>query len=109
MCKKFFHPTNFENIKRKWMAEQANEYDTKREAEKLDQYRREQETLENRVLLGDEKARLGLAWMYDQPAMMDKVIFAFHAWFISTNLFIDVPFFTISCCLGSSLSGFGCL
>ncbi|CAM0512791.1 unnamed protein product [Fasciola hepatica] len=72
MCKKFFHPTNFENIKRKWMAEQANEYDTKREAEKLDQYRREQETLENRVLLGDEKARLGLAWMYDQPAMMEK-------------------------------------
>ncbi|XP_018649122.1 hypothetical protein Smp_049680 [Schistosoma mansoni] len=72
MCKKFFHPTNFENIKRKWMAEQANEYDTKKELEKLNQYRREQETLENRVLLGDEKARLGLAWMYDQPALMEK-------------------------------------
>lgn len=55
------------------MAEQANEYDTKKELEKLNQYRREQETLENRVLLGDEKARLGLAWMYDQPALMEKV------------------------------------
>lgn len=54
------------------MAEQANEYDTKKELEKLNQYRREQETLENRVLLGDEKARLGLAWMYDQPALMEK-------------------------------------
>ncbi|GAA41270.1 putative electron transfer flavoprotein subunit [Clonorchis sinensis] len=72
MCKKFFHPTNFENIKRKWMAEQAHEYDQKKEEEKLNQYRREQETLENRVLLGDEKARLGLAWMYDQPALMEK-------------------------------------
>ncbi|CAH8566275.1 unnamed protein product [Dicrocoelium dendriticum] len=72
MCKKFFHPTNFENIKRKWMAEQAHEFDTKKEEEKLNQYRREQETLENRVLLGDEKARLGLAWMYDQPALIEK-------------------------------------
>ncbi|KAF5399424.1 Corepressor interacting with RBPJ [Paragonimus heterotremus] len=72
MCKKFFHPTNFENIKRKWMAEQAHEYDTKKEDEKLNQYRREQETLENRVLLGDEKAKLGLAWMYDQPVLMEK-------------------------------------
>ncbi|CAL8106913.1 unnamed protein product [Calicophoron daubneyi] len=72
MCKKFFHPTNFENIKRKWMAEQADEFDKKKEEEKLNQYRREQETLENRVLLGDEKARLGLAWMYDQPVLMEK-------------------------------------
>ncbi|VDN09116.1 unnamed protein product [Dibothriocephalus latus] len=71
MCKKFFHPTNFDNIKRKWMAEQKDEFDSKREQEKLTQYRREQEVLENRVLLGDEKARLGLAWMYDQPAVME--------------------------------------
>nr|CDS20357.1 Corepressor interacting with RBPJ 1 [Echinococcus granulosus] len=71
MCKKFFHPTNFENIKRKWMAEQKEEFDSKREQERLTQYRREQEILENRVLLGDEKARLGLAWMYDQPAVME--------------------------------------
>ncbi|KAM7532581.1 hypothetical protein Aperf_G00000131587 [Anoplocephala perfoliata] len=71
MCKKFFHPTNFDNIKRKWMAEQKEEFDSKREQERLVQYQREQEVLENRVLLGDEKARLGLAWMYDQPAVME--------------------------------------
>lgn len=71
MCKKFFHPTNFENIKRKWMAEQKEEFDSKREQERLIQYQREQEVLENRVLLGDEKAKLGLAWMYDQPAVME--------------------------------------
>ncbi|VDL19906.1 unnamed protein product [Hymenolepis diminuta] len=71
MCKKFFHPTNFENIKRKWMAEQEKEFDTKKEQERLIQYQREQEVLENRVLLGDEKAKLGLAWMYDQPAVME--------------------------------------
>lgn len=73
MCKKFFHPTNFDNIKRKWMAEQKEEFDNKKEQERLTQYRREQEVLENRVLLGDEKARLGLAWMYDQPAIMEQV------------------------------------
>ncbi len=73
MCKKFFHPTNFDNIKRKWMAEQKEEFDSKKEQERLTQYRREQEELENRVLLGDEKARLGLAWMYDQPAVMEPV------------------------------------
>lgn len=71
MCKKFFHPTNFENIKRKWMAEQEKEFDSKKEQERLIQYQREQEVLENRVLLGDEKAKLGLAWMYDQPAIME--------------------------------------
>ncbi len=73
MCKKFFHPTNFENIKRKWMAEQEDEFANKKEQEKLTQYRREQEVLENRVLLGDEKAKLGLAWVYDQPAMLEQV------------------------------------
>lgn len=71
MCKKFFHPTNFENIKRKWMAEQEKEFESKKEQERLIQYHREQEVLENRALLGDEKAKLGLAWMYDQPAMME--------------------------------------
>lgn len=53
------------------MAEQKDEFDSKREEEKLSQYRREQEVLENRVLLGDQKAKLGLAWMYDQPAIME--------------------------------------
>ena len=30
-------------------------------------YQREQETLENRAILGDEKAKLGLSFMYDAP------------------------------------------
>ncbi|KAM7535965.1 hypothetical protein Aperf_G00000099146 [Anoplocephala perfoliata] len=71
MCHKFFHPTNSENTKRKWMAEQKAKFDSKREQERVVRYQREQEVLENRALLGDEKARLGLAWMYDQPAVME--------------------------------------
>lgn len=74
MCKKFFHPSSFDNIKRKWMAEQKDSHEKKQEADKLSQYRREQEVLENRILMGDEKAKLGLAWMYDQPAAAEKPV-----------------------------------
>lgn len=72
MNKKFFHPGNFENLKRVWMAQQKADYEKKNEEEKIQQYQREQEQTVNRALLGDEKARLGLSWMYDAPAGIKK-------------------------------------
>lgn len=75
MCKKFFHPTSFDNIKRKWMAEQRHEHQQKIEEEKLAQYKREQDSINSRILMGDQKAALGISFIYDRPPGIDKVIF----------------------------------
>ena len=50
-----------------WMAEEKARFDKQKEAETMAQYQREQETLQNRALLGDEKAKMGLSFMYDPP------------------------------------------
>lgn len=73
MCKKFFHPTSFDNIKRKWMAEQRHEHQQKIEEEKLAQYKREQDSINSRILMGDQKAALGISFIYDRPPGIDKV------------------------------------
>ena len=49
------------------MAEEKSKFDKKKQEEMLAQYQREQETLENRAMLGDEKAKMGLSFMYDAP------------------------------------------
>uniref|UniRef100_A0A914DEW1 CBF1-interacting co-repressor CIR N-terminal domain-containing protein n=1 Tax=Acrobeloides nanus TaxID=290746 RepID=A0A914DEW1_9BILA len=72
MSKKDFHPTNPKNLKAVWEARQKKALKEKREAEMLAEYEKEQEYLNNKALLGDEKARLGLSFMYNPPAGVRK-------------------------------------
>jgi len=72
MSKKWFHPTNIGNMKRQFMAEQKAANEKQRQQELREQYEREQEVFSNKQLMGDEKARLGLSFMYNPPAGMAK-------------------------------------
>jgi len=68
MSKKWFHPTNVENMKRVYEAQQKQASSLKRQQELRDQYEREQEIFSSKELMGDQKAKLGLAFMYNAPA-----------------------------------------
>jgi len=72
MSKKDFHPSAWWNLKRKWEAEQKHDMEVKKQEDLRQQYEKEQEILNNKVLLGDEKAKIGLSFMYDAPAGMAK-------------------------------------
>jgi len=67
MCKKFFHPNNIDNIKRKYMADEADKHKKEKDAELMAKYLREQEDIDRKILMGDKKAKYGLSWMYDEP------------------------------------------
>ncbi|XP_035826531.1 corepressor interacting with RBPJ 1 isoform X1 [Aplysia californica] len=72
MAKKFFLPSNKENQKRKWIAEQKTTFEKKQLEDLLAQYKKEQDVLSNRALLGDEKAKLRLSILYDAPPGLKK-------------------------------------
>lgn len=68
MCKKFFHPSSRDNLKRVWMAEQKAEAYKKRQEELRQQYEKEQNLHENKAMLSkDSKDKLSISFMYEPP------------------------------------------
>lgn len=59
-------------MRRQYMAEQKAADKKRREQELREQYEREQEIVANKQLMGDQKARLGLSFMYNPPVGMTK-------------------------------------
>ena len=77
MSKKDFHPSAWWNLKKVWEAKEKMKLSEQKEEEMRVQYEKEQEIMNNKALLGDEKAKLGLSFMYDAPTGMGTYYYAF--------------------------------
>uniref|UniRef100_A0AC34FAC7 CBF1-interacting co-repressor CIR N-terminal domain-containing protein n=1 Tax=Panagrolaimus sp. ES5 TaxID=591445 RepID=A0AC34FAC7_9BILA len=72
MSKKDFHPSAWWNLKKVFEAKEKIKLNDQKQEELRIQHEKEQEIMSSKALLGDEKAKLGLSFMYDAPTGMTK-------------------------------------